>query len=86
MRQFVALRPVDFGGCAEHLAYLGHLVGLALAGEEGTHGEELGHDGTQGEDVDGGVVVGGTQEDLGRSVPTGAHVVGEGGSAVYFFC
>ena len=67
--ELVSLGPGDLAGRTQDLADLTHLVVFGLAGEERAHCVQLADDGAEGEDVDGSVVVGRTEEDFGGSVP-----------------
>lgn len=58
--------------------YLGdeaHLVHVVASGEERLAVDELHEDAANGPDVDGGGVVGGVEQQLGRAVPPGHHVL-----------
>lgn len=54
------------------------MVDFVGAGEERAEGVEFGHDAAEGEDVDGGVVVGGPEEEFRGPIPgwgKGYHLV-----------
>ncbi len=72
--------PVFFGGDSEHLDNFDHLVSLEgdsflavhfcfFAFEDWAEGEEFGEDAADGPEVDGGRVVFGSQEEVGRAIP-----------------
>lgn len=83
--KFKAIRPLLSGGGTEHFANLHHLVLLALAWKQWSHGEELGHDGSHGEDINGRIVVGISEQNFRRSVPASTYVVSVWGSGIDLF-
>ena len=86
LSKFESIGPVQAGRCAEHLAYLHHLVLLALTGKQRSHRKEFSHDATHREYVNGSIVVGISEQNLRRSVPSRTHVVRERWSSVNLFC
>ena len=62
-----------------------HLVLLWLPGEEGPHREQLSHDATHGKDVNRCIIVGCSEKDLGRSVPSSAYIIREGRPCIHLF-
>ena len=56
--ELIAFGPLGLGGAAEHGARLVDLVGFIVAWEKWSHQVQLGHDCTEGEDVDRTVIVG----------------------------
>lgn len=75
--QFEAVWPVEASRCPQDFAYLRHLVLFGLPGEQRPHREELCHDAAHREDVDRCIVVRGSEQYFGGSVPPRAHVVSE---------
>ena len=73
--KFESVWPVKAGRRTEHLAYLCHLVLLALPWEQWTHREEFGHDAPHREYVNWRIVIGGPEQNFWRSVPSRAHIV-----------
>ena len=84
--KFESIRPVQAGRCAQYLAYLLHLVLLALTGKQRSHREQLSHDAPHRKNVNRSIVVWVSEQDLGSSVPSRAHVVREGRSSIDFLC
>jgi hypothetical protein len=85
LSQFKAVWPVETRWGAKDLTYLCHLILLRLPWEERPHREQFSHDAPHCKDVDWGVVVGGTQQDLRGTIPASAYIVGERWPCIYFF-
>ena len=82
--QLHALWPNVAARRAEHRTHLVNFVGLAGSGEQGAQGEHFCHDAPHRPDVDGGVVVRGSEQHLRSTVPARGHVVCEGGPRADF--
>ena len=73
----VTLGPLGLGWRAKNSASFINLVSFVVTGEERSHQIELCHDGSHGENVNWRVVSRTSEEDLGRAIPSCAHVIGE---------
>lgn len=71
-------RPAGVGRGAESAEYLVHLVNLGVAHQERFASVHFGEDAADGPHVDLHPVLLRTQQDLGRTLPQGDHLVGVG--------
>jgi len=76
-RQVLHGRPCFEAGRASALEYLHQLVFVVVAGEQRTAGDELCEDAAYRPNVDRGVVVLASHQDVGRAVPQGHDLVSE---------
>ena len=85
LSQLEAIGPVETSWSAQDLTDFGHLVLFWLTREKGSHSEKFGHDAPHRKNINWGIVVGSTEQDLRGSIPARAHIVCKRRSRIDFF-